>query len=101
VGTMVTVTTTCHNPKCPKKKLIWYSHPYMTDTKIPTGNFILSFAILVAGGSASKVFKIFDHMGLSCIRLSTFFQHQRVNTVLVQAIKFTLIADKIVTILLI
>lgn len=49
----------------------------MPGTKIPAGNFLLCFAILLAGGSASKVIQIFNHMGLACISLSTFFRHQR------------------------
>ena len=43
------------------------------------GNFLLCFAILVAGGSATKVFQIFSHMGLSCVSLKTFFLHQKVR----------------------
>ena len=50
------------------------------NAKIPAGNFLLCFAILLAGGYASKVIKIFNHMGLACISLSTFFQHQRVSS---------------------
>ena len=79
VGTMVVVTARCQNPKCPEKEKVWYSQPYMPGTKIPAGNFLLCFAILLAGGSASKVIQIFNHMGLACISLSTFFQHQRVS----------------------
>ena len=81
VGTMVVVTTTCQNPKCPQKEKVWFSQPYMPGTKIPAGNFLLCFAILMAGGSASKVIQIFGHMGLACICLSTFFQHQCVSNI--------------------
>ncbi|KAJ7380685.1 hypothetical protein OS493_007052 [Desmophyllum pertusum] len=49
----------------------------MFGTRIPARNFLLCFVILLAGGSASKVIQIFNHMGLACISLSTFFQHQR------------------------
>ena len=79
VGTMAVVTTRCQNPKCPEKEKVRYSQPYMPGTKIPAGNFLLSFAILLAGSSVSKVIQIFNHMGLACISLSTFFQHQRVS----------------------
>lgn len=79
-GTMITVVTICNNPKCPKKENTWRSQPFMPGSKIPAGNFLLSFAILVAGGSASKTLKIFEHMGLARIKLSTFFEHQRVST---------------------
>ncbi|KAJ7369717.1 hypothetical protein OS493_036999 [Desmophyllum pertusum] len=77
VGTMAVVHTTCQNPKCPQKENVWHSQPNMPGTRIPAGNFLLCFAILLAGGSASKVIQIFSHMGLACISLSTFFQHQR------------------------
>lgn len=80
VGTMIVVTTTCQNPKCPKKE-VWFSQPYMPGTKIPAGNFLLCFAILVAGGFACKVIQIFGHMGLACICLSTFFRHRRVSNI--------------------
>ena len=50
----------------------------MPGTKAYAGNFLLCFAILVSGGSASKVIHMFQHMGLSCISLATFFTHQRV-----------------------
>ena len=39
---------------------------------IPAGNLLLSFAILIAGGSASRTLRIFEHMGLGSISLSTF-----------------------------
>lgn len=75
-GTMVQIVTTCHNEKCNKKENIRKSQPTMPGTMTPAGNFLLSFAILVAGGSASKVLRIFQHMGLGCISLATFFRHQ-------------------------
>ena len=61
-GTMVEVTSTCANPKC-SKTIKWFSQPYMKGTKIPAGNFLLSFGILVAGTSATKVLRVFKHMG--------------------------------------
>jgi hypothetical protein len=79
VGTMAEVHTSCRNFDCPRKECVWRSQPNMTGTKIPAGNFLLCFAILLAGGSASKVFQIFSHMGLACISLRTFFEHQRVR----------------------
>lgn len=78
IGTMAEVRALCVNPKC-GKEFIWKSQPVMPATKIPAGNFLLCFSILVAGGSASKVFQIFKHMGLACISLNTFFEHQRVS----------------------
>ena len=81
-GTEVVVTTTCINPSCSQKDRIWHSQPTMSASGIqgPAGNFLLSMAILFAGGSATKVFQIFTHMGLKCISLTTFFKHQRVST---------------------
>lgn len=78
VGSMVVIKATCSNPACNNKQT-WRSQPFMPGTKIAAGNFLLSFAILLAGGSASKTFQIFSHMGLACISLSTFFKHQRVS----------------------
>lgn len=79
VGTEVVVTTTCKNEKCPKKENIWRSQPTIPGHEVSAGNFLLCMAILFAGGSASKVFRIFLHVGLCCISLNTFFKHQRVN----------------------
>ena len=79
-GTMVQVQTTCNNSKCMKCTNVWTSQPRikMSNAHIPAGNLLLSFAILTAGGSASKTLRIFEHMGLGSICLSTFFHHQRV-----------------------
>ena len=79
VGTAVRVTATCHNPKCPRPVYVWNSQPVMPGTLMRAGNFLLSLAILLAGGSASKVFRIFAHMGLGCLSLNSFFRHQRVS----------------------
>jgi hypothetical protein len=80
VGTMVTITASCQNPKC-KKDFVWKSQQLVQGTKIYAGNFLLSFAILVAGSSASKVLQVMKHMGLACISLSTYFRHQRVSII--------------------
>lgn len=79
VGTQVVVTTTCSNPKCQKPKGTWQSQPFLPGSKLPAGNFLLCLAILLAGGSASKVFRIFSHMGLGCLSMNTFFRYQRVS----------------------
>ena len=79
VGTMVEVKTTCSNITCPANESVWRSQPDMTKTRTPAGNLLLCFAILVAGGSASKVLRVFQHMGLGCISLRTFFKHQKVR----------------------
>ena len=80
VGTMVTITTHCKNPEC-GKHFVWKSQQQMPETRIYAGNFLLSFAILVAGSSASKVLQVMKHMGLACISLPTYFRHQRVSII--------------------
>ncbi|XP_044182588.1 uncharacterized protein LOC122963247 [Acropora millepora] len=77
VGTEAVVTTTCSNPKCQLQVYTWHSQPTMPGTGIPAANFLLCMAILLAGGSASKVFQTFSHMGLGCVSLNTFFKYQR------------------------
>ncbi|KAK3745185.1 hypothetical protein QZH41_008383, partial [Actinostola sp. cb2023] len=79
VGTGVVVTTTCNNEKCPKKKNVWHSQPTIPGWDVPAGNFLLCMAVLLVGGSATKVFQMFSHMGLGCVSLNTFFKHQRRN----------------------
>ena len=79
VGTEAVVTTNCSNLKCPKPRHVWHSQPMIPGTKLPAGNLLLCMAILLAGGSASKVLTIFSHMGLGCISLNTFFKYQRVG----------------------
>ena len=78
-GTMVTMKTTCTNPKCTNKEQVWKSQPLMPGTRIPAANFLLSFGILMAGTSVTKVLRVFQHMGLAGIHLSAFFKHQKVS----------------------
>ena len=80
VGTEAVVTSKCSNPKCTKPVNTWHSQPVIPGTRLPAGNLLLCMAILLAGGSASKVFTIFSHMGLGCISLNTFFKYQRVSS---------------------
>ena len=79
VGTNVVVTTTCGNPTCNQKISSWHSQPNMPNMKMSAGNFLLSMATLLAGGSMTKVTQIFSHMGLSCICLRTYFRYKRVS----------------------
>ncbi|XP_028394427.1 uncharacterized protein LOC114518614 [Dendronephthya gigantea] len=74
-STMAEVTSICANPKCGKTSK-WFSQPYITGTMVPAGNLLLSFGILVAGTSATKLLRVFQHKGLKCFSLSTFFKHQ-------------------------
>ena len=51
----------------------------MTGTSIPAGNLLLSFGTLTAGTSATKVIRALKHMGMACISLRTYFNHQCVS----------------------
>ena len=81
-GTMVIVETHCGNPDCLEKEFVWHSQPKIQGTKAVAGNVLLIFAILVAGASASKVFRVFNHMGLLCHSLRQFSRHQKVRYLL-------------------
>ena len=71
-GTMVTVTQHCQS--C-KKNFKWRSQPFILG-RYPAGNILLSFAVLMAGASISKLLLVFKHMGLSVYESRTFFYHQ-------------------------
>ena len=79
IGTMLEVTSSCANICCTGKTFKWKSQPEMRGTMMPAGNFLLSFATLVSGSSATKVVNLFRHMGLACISLSTYYRHQSVS----------------------
>ena len=78
IGTQAAIKTTCRNPAC-RKEQTWYSQPLIPGTQMPAGNFLLCLSILLVGGSATKIFQMFSHMGLGCISLNTFFKYQRVS----------------------
>ena len=42
----------------------------------PAGNMLLSFAILMAGASISKILLVFKHFGMQAYEARTFFYHQ-------------------------
>lgn len=71
-GTMATVDQEC---KICGNSYKWHSQPLVLG-RYPAGNILLSFAVLMAGGSISKVLLIFKHMGLSVYSARTFFRHQ-------------------------
>ena len=78
IGTQAAIKSTCGNPAC-RKEQTWYSQPLIPGTQMPAGNFLLCLSILLVGGSATKIFQRFSHMGLGCISLNTFFKCQRVS----------------------
>ena len=73
-GTMVTMVQNC--PVCGKGAFRWCSQPFVLG-KYPAGNVLLSFGILMAGASVSKVMLVFKHMGLCSTTCRTFFLHQK------------------------
>lgn len=76
-GTMVTVVQHCKSCKeAGKTPFKWCSQPFVFG-RYPAGNLLLSFAILVAGASVTKVLMVFSHMHLSVYTAHTFFMHQR------------------------
>ena len=79
VGTDVVVRTTCSNPTCKQKVSTWESQLKMPNMAISAGNFLLSMATLISGGSMANVQQIFSHMGLSCICLHSYFPYQKVS----------------------
>ena len=48
IGTKAVVTSTCHNPKCPKQVNTSHSQPNMPNSGIAAGNFLLCMAVLLA-----------------------------------------------------
>ena len=68
--------------KCPScnKEFDWHSQPYMPGSQIKAGKFLLSMSIPLSGGSPAKVLRLFNHMGLGCIALKTYYVHQRVSS---------------------
>ena len=87
-GTNVTVKTRCHNDKC-KKESTWHSQPFLPGSFIHAANFLLPLAVILSGGSATKVVNMCAHMGLGCISLKTFFKHQRVGTIILDVLYYT------------
>ena len=75
-GTMVTVLQHCKH--CEGKPYTWRSQPYHPVLgRYPVGNVLLSFSVLLAGASISKVLLVFRHMGLSAYSIRTYFVHQK------------------------
>ena len=72
-GTMVIVSQHC--PKCGENAFHWRSQPLIFGN-YPAGNILLSFGVLMAEASISKILLVFRHMGLSAYCPRTFFVHQ-------------------------
>ena len=72
-GTMVTVFQDCKN--CGSKGFQWRSQQLVLG-RYPAGKILLSYAILMAGGSVAKVLLVCRHMGLAVYSVRTFFVHQ-------------------------
>lgn len=72
-GTMVIVSQHC--VKCGQNAFQWRSQPLVLG-RYPAGNILLSFAVLMAGASISKIFLVFKHMGLYMYGVRTYFKHQ-------------------------
>ena len=70
-GTMVIVNQQCMI--CGDNSFSWKSQPMMFNGRYPAGNVLLSFSILMAGASISKILLVFKHMGLSAYNARTFF----------------------------
>ena len=68
-GTMVTMVAKC---KTCQQDFTWKSQPYLLG-KVPAGNLLLSFAILCAGSSVSKVLLVLHHMGVYSFKQATFY----------------------------
>ena len=71
---MVIVTQDCLY--CEECAFTCKSQPHIFG-KYPAGNSLLSFAVLTAGASISRVLLVLKHMGLSAISARSFFQHQK------------------------
>lgn len=71
-GTMVTVQQHCKN--C-QSNFTWRSQPFVLGN-YPAGNILLSFSVLMAGASISKLRLVFKHFGMQVYEARTFFYHQ-------------------------
>lgn len=61
---------------CGDNAFSWRSQPLIFG-KYPAGNMLLSFGVLMAGASISKVLLVMRHMGLCAYSARTFFEHQK------------------------
>ena len=74
-GTTVIVNQHCSI--CGDNSYSCKSQPMLFNGRYPAGNVLLSFSILMAGASISKIPLVFKHMDLSAYNARTFFFHQK------------------------
>ena len=74
-GTMVIVKQHCLS--CGEDSYTCNSQPMMFNGRYPAGNFLLSFAVLMAEATIRKILLVFKHMGLSVYNDRTVFFHQK------------------------
>lgn len=65
-----------HCLRCGDDSYTWRSQP-MFNGRYPAGNILLSFSVLMAAASISKILLVFKHMGLPAFNARTFFYHQK------------------------
>ena len=70
------VVVSQHCTSCGDNAFSWRSQPLIFG-KYPAGNMLLSFGVLMAGASISKVLLVMRHMGLCAYSARTFFVHQK------------------------
>ena len=70
-GTMATIEQDCD--AC--TGYTWKSQPLILG-HYPAGNIMLSFGILTAGASITKLLLVFRYMGLCAYSARTYFRHQ-------------------------
>jgi len=72
-GTMLTIESEYSN--CGETHT-WKSQPDLLG-RFPAGNLLLSFAVLCAGASITKVLLVFRHIGMLVHHEPTYYYHER------------------------
>ena len=70
------VVVSQHCTTCGDNAFSWRSQPLIFG-KYPAGNMLLSFGVLMAGASISKVLLVMRHIKLCSYSARTFFVHQK------------------------
>ena len=71
LGTLVHVQQKCSSCGYVRN---WNSQPYLGT--MPSGNILLSGAVLFSGSMISKVLRVFNILNICCYARSTFYRHQ-------------------------